>query len=71
MAVFRRRSANSSGRRRARHERSRLRALLEATLEVNRSMGVAETKSAVLSAAGTLLRSPEVTLTAGVRPART
>ena len=26
-------------------------------------MGVAETKSAVLGAAGTLLRSPEVTLT--------
>ncbi len=30
-------------------------------------MGVAETKSAVLSAAGTLLRSPEVTLTLSVR----
>jgi diguanylate cyclase (GGDEF)-like protein/PAS domain S-box-containing protein len=63
LAVFRQRSAHGSVRRRARRERSRLKALLEATLEVNRSMGVTETKSALLNAAGTLLRSPEAMLT--------
>ena len=45
------------------HDRARLKGLFEATLDVNRSMGSEETRSAVLSAAGTLLRSPEVTLT--------
>jgi diguanylate cyclase (GGDEF)-like protein/PAS domain S-box-containing protein len=49
------------------HDRARLHGLFEATLDVNRSMGTEETKTAVLSAAGTLLRSPEVTLT-GARP---
>ncbi|HEX4161508.1 MAG TPA: EAL domain-containing protein [Acidimicrobiales bacterium] len=46
------------------HDRARLRGLFEATLEVNRAMGTDETKAAVLNAAGTLLRSPDVTLTA-------
>jgi diguanylate cyclase (GGDEF)-like protein/PAS domain S-box-containing protein len=45
-------------------ERARLHDLVEATLDVNTSMGVEETKAAVLAAAGTLLRSPEVSLTA-------
>jgi diguanylate cyclase (GGDEF)-like protein/PAS domain S-box-containing protein len=49
------------------HDRARLNGLFEATLDVNRSMGTEETKAAVLDAAGTLLRSPDVTLTA-VRP---
>ena len=48
-------------------DRARLRGLFEATLDVNRSMGREETKTAVLTAAGSLLRSPEVTLT-GSRP---
>ena len=48
----------------ARHDRSRLRGLFEATLDVNRSMGIDETRAAVLTSAGTLLRSPDVTLTA-------
>jgi diguanylate cyclase (GGDEF)-like protein/PAS domain S-box-containing protein len=46
------------------HDRARLRGLFEATLDVNRSMGTDETKDAVLDAVGTLLRSPDVTLTA-------
>jgi diguanylate cyclase (GGDEF)-like protein/PAS domain S-box-containing protein len=46
------------------HDRARLHGLFEATLDVNRSMGTEETKTAVLNAAGALLRSPEVTLTA-------
>ena len=45
------------------HDRARLRGLFEATLDVNRSMGTEETKDAVLAAVGTLLRSPEVTVT--------
>ena len=45
------------------HDRARLHGLFEATLDVNRSMGTDETKAAVLSAAGTLLRSPDVALT--------
>ncbi len=48
----------------ARHDRSRLRGLFEATLDVNRSMGMDETRLAVLKSAGALLRSPEVTLAA-------
>jgi diguanylate cyclase (GGDEF)-like protein/PAS domain S-box-containing protein len=52
----------------AMHDRARLLGLFEATLDVNRSMGSEETTSAVLNAAGSLLRSPEVTLTAA-RPA--
>jgi diguanylate cyclase (GGDEF)-like protein/PAS domain S-box-containing protein len=44
-------------------DRARLRGLFDATLDVNRSMGMDETKAAVLNAAGSLLRSPEVTLT--------
>ncbi len=46
------------------HDRARLHGLFEATLDVNRSMGTDETKAAVLNAASTLLRSPEVTLSA-------
>jgi diguanylate cyclase (GGDEF)-like protein/PAS domain S-box-containing protein len=45
----------------ARHDR-RLRGLFEATLDVHRSIGSDETRAAVLSSAGSLLRSPEVTL---------
>ncbi len=40
----------------------RLRSLLEATLDVHRSIGGDETRAAVLSSAGSLLRSPDVTL---------
>ncbi len=47
----------------ARHDRTRLRGLFEATLDVNRSMGIEETKAAVLASAGSLLRSPNATLT--------
>ena len=47
----------------ARHDRARLRGLFESTLDINRSMGPEETRSAVEAAAGSLLRSPEVTLT--------
>ena len=46
----------------ARHDRMRLRGLFEATLDVNRSFGSDETRAAVLSSAGWLLRSPDVTL---------
>ncbi len=49
------------------HDRARMHGLFEATLDVNRSMGTEETKAAVLNAAGSLLRSPDVTLTA-MRP---
>ena len=48
----------------ARSDRIRLRGLFEATLDVNRSMGGDETRAAVLSSAGSLLRSAEVALTA-------
>ncbi|HEX6477066.1 MAG TPA: diguanylate cyclase, partial [Acidimicrobiales bacterium] len=44
------------------HDRARLRGLFEATLDVNRAMGTDDAKAAVLSAAGTLLRSPDVSL---------
>jgi diguanylate cyclase (GGDEF)-like protein/PAS domain S-box-containing protein len=47
----------------ARHNRSRLRGLFEVILDVNRSMGVDETRAALLKSAGVLLRSPEVSLT--------
>ncbi len=46
----------------ARNDRIRLRGLFEATLDVNRSIGSEETRDAVLTSAGSLLRSPEVTL---------
>ena len=46
----------------ARNDRIRLRGLFEATLDVNRSIGSEETRDAVLASAGSLLRSPEVTL---------
>jgi diguanylate cyclase (GGDEF)-like protein/PAS domain S-box-containing protein len=46
----------------ARHDRSRLRGLFEATLEVNRIMGNAEAKAAILDSAKALLRSSEATL---------
>ena len=34
-----------------------------ATLDMNRSMGIEETRTAVLASAGSLLRSPDATLT--------
>ena len=46
----------------ARNDRIRLRGLFEATLDVNRSIGSEETRDAVLTSAGSLLRSPEVAL---------
>ncbi len=46
----------------ARHDRARLLGLFEATLDVNRSMGIEETKTAVLNAASSLLRSPDASL---------
>ncbi len=46
----------------ARNDRMRLRGLFEATLDVNRSIGSEETRDAVLTSAGSLLRSPEVKL---------
>ncbi len=52
----------------ARHDRTRLRGLFEATLNVNRSMGGDETRSAILNSASSLLRSPDVTLTAEEPP---
>jgi diguanylate cyclase (GGDEF)-like protein/PAS domain S-box-containing protein len=52
-----------AGQIRARHDLTRLHELVEATLDVNRSMGTDETKAALLAAAGTLLRSPEVSMT--------
>jgi len=47
----------------ARRDRTRLRGLFEATLDVNRCMGTEETTAAVLASAGSLLRSPNATLT--------
>ena len=53
----------------ARNDRARLRGLFGATLDVNRAMGIDETRMTVLASAETLLRAPEVTLT-DERPAR-
>jgi diguanylate cyclase (GGDEF)-like protein/PAS domain S-box-containing protein len=61
--------ALSTGHFYAGHDRARLRGLFGATLDVNRSMGAAETREAVLASAGALLRSPDATLTAE-RPGR-
>jgi len=47
----------------ARHDRARLHGLFEATLEVNRSMGIEDTRAAILESARSLLRSPKATLT--------
>ena len=47
----------------AQHDPSRLRGLFEATLDVHHSMGTDATRAAVLAAAGSLLRSPQVTMT--------
>jgi len=47
----------------ARHDRSRLRGLFESTLDINRSMGIDETRSAVLASARSLLRATDATLT--------
>ena len=47
----------------ARSDRARLRRLFGATLDVNRSMGIDETKAAVIGSAGALLRAADVTLT--------
>jgi diguanylate cyclase (GGDEF)-like protein/PAS domain S-box-containing protein len=46
-----------------RHDPAQLRGLFGATLDVNRTMGVDETRDAVLASAGALLRTAEVTLT--------
>jgi len=46
----------------ARNDRMRLRGLFEATLDVNRSIGSDQTRVAVLSSAGSLLRTSDVTL---------
>ena len=47
----------------ARGDRADPRGLFGATLDMNRSMGIEETRTAVLASAGSLLRSPDVTLT--------
>ncbi|HLX88714.1 MAG TPA: diguanylate cyclase, partial [Acidimicrobiales bacterium] len=47
----------------ARHDRTRLRGLFEATLEINRSMGTEETTEAILSSARSLLRCVDAKLT--------
>ena len=44
----------------ARHDRTRLRGLFDATLDVNRTMGEPEVVSSLMAAASGLLRSPEV-----------
>ena len=46
-----------------RHERARLAGLFGATLDVNRSMGMEETREAVMASAGALLRTSDVVLT--------
>ena len=51
-----------AGRRSARSDGARLRGLFGATLDVNRSMGIDETRAAVLGSAGALLRADDVTL---------
>ena len=53
----------TDGQERASDDRLRLRGLFEATLDVHRSMSGDETRAAVLSSAGSLLRSPDVSLT--------
>lgn len=45
---------------RARHDRTRLRGLFDATLNVNRTMGEQEVVTSLMTAASDLLRSPEV-----------
>ena len=47
----------------ARHDRTRLRGLFEATLEINGSMGTTETTEAILGSARSLLRCSDATLT--------
>jgi diguanylate cyclase (GGDEF)-like protein/PAS domain S-box-containing protein len=47
----------------ARSDRARLQGLFGATLDVNRSMGIDETRAAVLGSAGALLHAADVTLT--------
>ena len=47
----------------ARHDRTRLRGLFEATLEINRSMGTEETTEAILASARSLLRCSDAKLT--------
>jgi diguanylate cyclase (GGDEF)-like protein/PAS domain S-box-containing protein len=58
-----------SGHLSARNDGARLRGLFGAALDVNRSIGIDETRAAVLASAETLLRAPDVTLTEE-RPAR-
>jgi diguanylate cyclase (GGDEF)-like protein/PAS domain S-box-containing protein len=51
-----------AGHYRARHDRSRLRGLFDATLEVHRHMGREEVTAALATATSDLLRSPEVAI---------
>ena len=51
------------GRSSGRDDQARPRGFFGATLDMNRSMGIEETRSAVLASAGSLLRAPDVTLT--------
>ncbi len=60
---WRRMRSLGSGHFSARHDRSLLRGLFESMLEINRSMGTDETRSAVLASARSLLRSTDATLT--------
>src|SRR5580698_1148946 len=57
------------GRTSGRDRQARTGGFFGATLDMNRSMGMEETRAAVLASAGSLLRSPDVTLTAE-RPGR-
>ena len=59
-----RRALRSLGwRRSSGRDQSSSRGFFGATLDMNRSMGMEETRAAVLASAGSLLRSPDVTLT--------
>jgi len=52
----------------ARHDRTRLMGLFDATLDVHKTMGVNEVTSALSHAASSLLRSPEATVTGDEPP---
>ncbi|HWD25388.1 MAG TPA: diguanylate cyclase, partial [Acidimicrobiales bacterium] len=55
-----------AGHYRARHDRTRLKGLFDATLEVNRLMGPEEVTESLTAAASELLRSPKVTIQSAV-----
>jgi len=57
------RTARARARARARHEPAELRGLFGATPDLQRAMGVDETRDALLASAAALLRTPDVTLT--------